>query len=531
MHKKQIPSPALLYTPRAHWSNAPNSKTDIRRFILRAVPHRMLASSEWKSTHPGDSRGTAESSESPATIGGVEAWDGADDAGGGENHEGDFVSVAEVYEMAAAIGKEFETIIDRHGGETVCGLMPKIIQVLEELEEQATRRDSQLAELTALQAAVERLEADKVARTQQRLKDEQDTLKIEENWRAETSELQKIIEKLVGENEQLTEMLESAKYVKQYRPTAPSASQHNEEVSLLRRLKDVVDAQKVELRSQRRILTQRAIDLDAMKLQAGRLAHLNAKGTRLRLLPSDEIAAQADLTNGVVAFLASEIKELETRLSAKRALVEEIRHHIGPSSANYQEDNTLMTTSMRRELSAVSPHTEDVIKQSDFVKLLNTDDKLVAKSDILGGLVTVASSPRFTCDELRQILLECMQLESKIIQFQDYLEVYRRAGDDEPPVQGPINREPYEKSQPWSRSSVTIKLLFEKVMERIRSMTSSYLTSPHLTSPHPTHPTSTHSPLLSSPPLSSLLLSPNLASPVRDTIAAAVVFICAFAGF
>ncbi|KAL5968656.1 RILP-like protein 1 [Taenia solium] len=389
----------------------------------------MLASSKWKSTQLEDSKGIVESGESPATIGGMEAWDSGDDGGGGEGHEGDFISVAEVYEMAAAIGKEFEAIVDRHGGETVCGLMPKVIQVLEELEEQAARRDSQLAELTTLQAAVERLEADKVARTQQRLKDEQDTLKIEENWRAEASELQKIIERLVEENAQLMEMLESAKHIKQYRSIpAPSAPQHTEEVRLLRRLKDVVDAQKVELRSQRRILMQRAIDLDAMKLQAERLAHLNAKGTRLRLLPSDETSAHVDLTNGAVAFLNGEIKELESRLRAKRALVEEIRHHIGPSSAIYQEENTLMTTSMRRELSAVSPHTEDEMKQSDFVKLLNTDDKLVAKSDTLGGLVTVASSPRFTCDELRQILLECMQLESRIIQFQDYLDVYRRAG-------------------------------------------------------------------------------------------------------
>lgn len=94
-----------------------------------------------------------------------------------------------------------------------------------------------------------------------------------------------------------------------------------------------------------------------MKLQAERLAHLNAKGTRLRLLSSDETSARANSTNGAVDFLAGEIKELETRLRAKRALVEEIRHHIAPSSSIYQEDNTLMTTSMRRELSAVSPHT------------------------------------------------------------------------------------------------------------------------------------------------------------------------------
>lgn len=133
----------------------------------------MLASSEWESAQPEDSRGIVESGESPATIGGVGAWDSGDDGGGGESNEGEFVSVAEVYEMAAAIGKEFEAIIDRYGGETVCGLMPKVIQVLEELEEQAARRDSQLAELTTLQAAVERLEADKIARTQQRLKDEQ----------------------------------------------------------------------------------------------------------------------------------------------------------------------------------------------------------------------------------------------------------------------------------------------------------------------------------------------------------------------
>ncbi|CDS39852.1 RILP proteinprotein [Echinococcus multilocularis] len=437
--------------------------------LLATVPHRMLASSEWKPTHLGDNRGIVERGESPATIGEVETWDGGDDDGGGESRKGVFVTVAEVYEMAAAIGKEFEAIIDRHGGETVCGLMSKVIHVLEELEEQAARRDGQLAELTTLQAAVERLEADKVARTQQRLKDEQDTLKIEENWRAETSELQKIIEKLVEENTQLAEMLESSKHVKQYRSTlTPSASQRNEEVSLFRRLKDVIDAQKVELRSQRRILAQRTIDLDAMKLQAERMAHLSAKGTRLRLLPSDGTSTDADLTNGVVAFLAGEIKELEMRLRAKRVLIEEIRRHINPSSAICQEDNTLMTTSMRRELIAVLPHTEDEIKQSDFVKLFNTDDKLVAKSDTPGGLLTVASSPRFTCDELRQILLECMQLESKIIRFRDYLDVYRRAGDDEPPVQGPINREPSEKSHSWSRSSTNIKLVFAKLMERIR---------------------------------------------------------------
>ncbi|VDN98604.1 unnamed protein product [Rodentolepis nana] len=131
----------------------------------------MLASSEWKSGFPCDA-----SAEAAAAAEGLlegestsQTWDCEATA----RNETDFVSVAEVYEMAAAIGKDFEALIDSHGGDSICGLMPKVIHVLEELEEQASKRDGQLSEIAALQAAIERLEADKIARAQQRLKDEQ----------------------------------------------------------------------------------------------------------------------------------------------------------------------------------------------------------------------------------------------------------------------------------------------------------------------------------------------------------------------
>ncbi|VDL18965.1 unnamed protein product [Hymenolepis diminuta] len=405
----------------------------------------MLASSEWKSGLPGEVSATEHVLEDEGTS---QTWD--DEAT--EGNETDFVSVSEVYEMAAAIGKDFETLIDRHGGDSVCGLMPKVIHILEELEEQSAKRDSQLAEVATLQAAVERLEADKIARVQQRLKDEEDTLKMEENWRAEISELQNIIKTLSGENAQLTEMIEAVKNSKSHRPVTASAPRKTEEESLMRRLKEVVDAQKVELRSQRRILTQRTIDYDAMKLQADRLAHLNAKGPRLKL-----VAQNDDLSGGMAAYLANKIKDLETRLRAKRVLIEEIKHHIGPSSASYQDSNTLMTNSIHRELNAVSPDEEN--KQSDFVKLLNTDDKILAKTGRSNCPSLPPNSPHFSFEELRQILIESMELESKIIQHRDRLEVYLRAGDDEPPVQGPINREPPEKADAWTKPTVTVKLL------------------------------------------------------------------------
>lgn len=142
----------------------------------------MLASSEWKSALPGDSQITiSNAGEVPSSTVNALEDEGASQTWSDEitqGNEADFVSVAKVYEMAAAIGKDFEALIDRHGSDMICGLMPKIVHVLEELEEQAAKRDSQLAEVVALQAAIERLEADKIARAQQRLKDEQVGIKI-----------------------------------------------------------------------------------------------------------------------------------------------------------------------------------------------------------------------------------------------------------------------------------------------------------------------------------------------------------------
>ncbi|VDO00131.1 unnamed protein product [Rodentolepis nana] len=168
-----------------------------------------------------------------------------------------------------------------------------------------------------------------------------DTLKLEENWRAEISELQSIIKALSDENAQLTEMIEAAKSSRSHRLVAATAPRKTEEESLLRRLKEVVDAQTVELRSQRRILAQRSIDFDAMKLQAVRLAHLNAKGPRLKFITQNE-----DLSGGMIAYLTDKIKDLETRLQAKRVLIEEMKNHIGPSPEGCQYSKALMTTSL-----------------------------------------------------------------------------------------------------------------------------------------------------------------------------------------
>ncbi|VDP94363.1 unnamed protein product [Echinostoma caproni] len=82
------------------------------------------------------------------------------------------ITVLDVYDIAASIGKEFEAIIDRYGPDSVATLMPKVISVLEELEDFAQRFDSEGRELVALQLAVQRLELEKLDRVQDQSRSE-----------------------------------------------------------------------------------------------------------------------------------------------------------------------------------------------------------------------------------------------------------------------------------------------------------------------------------------------------------------------
>ena len=83
------------------------------------------------------------------------------------------MTVVDVYDVAASIGKEFERIIDSYGPEAVTELMPKVINVLEQLEILASSNQKENAEISELRIDIERLTAEKVAKTEERHKYEQ----------------------------------------------------------------------------------------------------------------------------------------------------------------------------------------------------------------------------------------------------------------------------------------------------------------------------------------------------------------------
>ncbi|KAF6770777.1 hypothetical protein AHF37_10668 [Paragonimus kellicotti] len=111
-----------------------------------------------------------------------------------------------------------------------------------------------------------------------------------------------------------------------------------------------------------------------------------------------------------------------------------------------------------------------------------TEAQLIERLNVEGKMITdghnSSRKPRFTVHELRELLTERNELKSRLIELEEELAVYKRAGcyaivmlmailslhfssiglpsgsssftllqrwDDDPPVQGPINREPMEK--------------------------------------------------------------------------------------
>lgn len=67
------------------------------------------------------------------------------------------LTTADVYETASLIGKDIEQIIELYGHSAVVNLMPKVVEVLEQLEICVGERENCLLELEGMRLQNERL--------------------------------------------------------------------------------------------------------------------------------------------------------------------------------------------------------------------------------------------------------------------------------------------------------------------------------------------------------------------------------------
>jgi len=85
----------------------------------------------------------------------------------------DCITVVDVYDSAALIGKDFEYLIEQYGVEAVTDLMPKVIRVLEQLEYLAAQSEKENENIVQLEATIRRLNSDKEERNRERQRYEQ----------------------------------------------------------------------------------------------------------------------------------------------------------------------------------------------------------------------------------------------------------------------------------------------------------------------------------------------------------------------
>ena len=85
--------------------------------------------------------------------------------------------LADIYEDAAVIGSELEKIISNYGSDVLKDLMPKVINVLELLENLTIKNEEENDELNELKVKVNYLEAEKYQKINEREKFEKVTKK------------------------------------------------------------------------------------------------------------------------------------------------------------------------------------------------------------------------------------------------------------------------------------------------------------------------------------------------------------------
>ncbi|PVD31588.1 hypothetical protein C0Q70_07003 [Pomacea canaliculata] len=371
------------------------------------------------------------------------------------------VTVTDVKEQAAGIAREFDKLINNYGNDAVTELMPKVIRALEQLESLATRFERDNDEIAQLRSTVEKLELEKTGKAQERAKFEQELEQIEENWQTEVREPLTVVGKLQEENKRLKKPLHYEKHSVAEKVSAKHRETEEQEIKVLTKLKETVYKQREELRSLKHELSQKAVDCDALQAQVEQIARVNIdlrrknntqrKQARVLLQEKSELEIalrEKDAEVDKVKTMLSEQEKFEEQRAAVRAAIQEQRES--------EEVNKMMIMWLH--------HCQALIS-----KIIMTDSTTTATSsspeidrrtasvnslglDMEGKLIIDMKDPnrpRFTLQEVKQLLFERNELKTRLIEVEEELNHYRLRkssfSGEEVLVYGPINKEPDEK--------------------------------------------------------------------------------------
>lgn len=300
------------------------------------------------------------------------------------------LTVDDVYEIAKLIGADVERLIDGCGKESVAGLVPKIVKVLELLENFTLRNRAHELREEELMKTFESLQLRK-RKTTTRTGGEndegddkheiQELQQKEQQWRRRCEELEAQVQQLQEEREELTE---ERSRLKGSHAQEDRAQRQEREVML--KLKQVVDKQRDELRAKAQEITTVSKEAEALQEQLERFMKMNAE------LRHKQKVIQAQLKSSV-----ERKADMEADLKEKNLEIETLQTQLDDSSGS---NNNNGPSSLSH--AALESKKKSVDDQKDLDR------------------------PCFTKKEVRDIIFERNELKTNLFLVQEELNYYQR---------------------------------------------------------------------------------------------------------
>ncbi|XP_056677854.1 RILP-like protein 1 isoform X2 [Monodelphis domestica] len=302
------------------------------------------------------------------------------------------LTVMDVYDIASIVGHEFERVIDQHGCEAIGRLMPKVVRVLEILEVLVSRHHVS-PELDELRLELDRLRLERMDRIEKERKHQKELELVEDVWRGEAQDLLTQIAQLQEENKQLMTNLSHKDLSFTEEDFQKQEGTSERERQVMKKLKEVVDRQRDEIRAKDRELGLKNEDVEALQQQQSRLMKIN-HDLRHRITV---VEAQGKALIEQKVELEAYLQTKEQEMGSMRAEIGKLREKLkGEPSQNGEE-------ATETELGG-----EEYISESE---------KAAMEKD--------PNRPRFTLQELRDVLHERNELKSKVFLLQEELAYYK----------------------------------------------------------------------------------------------------------
>nr|DBA23186.1 TPA: hypothetical protein GDO54_014124 [Pyxicephalus adspersus] len=289
------------------------------------------------------------------------------------------LTVMDVYDIASAVGQEFERVIDQYGCEAIGRLMPKVVRVLEILEVLVSRNNIN-PEMEELRLELDRLRLERMDRIEKEKKHQKCIHKVQALQTVQYHHLfgytNIVLFYCIHKVQQLQSMSERERQV-------------------MKKLKEVVDKQRDEIRAKDRELVLKNEDVEALQQQQSRLMKIN-----------HDLRHRITVVEAQGKSLIEQKVELEAYLQAKEQEATNMKLEIGKLRERLKGEQLQNGEEKKEPTEAI---TED--------PLFDSDKTLFDLKD--------SNRPRFTLQELRDVLHERNELKAKVFMLQEELAYYK----------------------------------------------------------------------------------------------------------